>query len=41
MNELAQSTGPFLRLMEHVAYWIGHRTQDQKVWGSIPTAAHV
>ena len=24
-----------------MAKWIGHWTQDQKVWASIPTAAHV
>ena len=26
---------------EHVAKWIGRWTQDQKVWGSIPSAGHV
>ena len=26
---------------KHVAEWIGHWTQDQKVWSSIPTASHV
>ena len=26
---------------EHVAEWIGHWTQNQKVWGSIPTSGHV
>ena len=28
-------------LWEDVAKWIGHWTQDQKVWGSIPSAGHV
>ena len=26
---------------EHVAKWIGRWTQDQKVWGSIPSAGNV
>ena len=25
----------------HVAKWMGHWTQAQKVWVSIPTAGHV
>ena len=28
-------------IMKHVAKWIGRWTQDQKVWGSVPTARHV
>ena len=26
---------------EHVAWWIGHWTQDQKVWRSIPASGHL
>ena len=26
---------------EHVAKWVRHCTQDQKVWGSTPTAGHM
>ena len=28
-------------LWDHVAKWIGHFTQDQKVWDSIPAGGHV
>ena len=32
----------FKRLyMLFVALWLGYWSQDQKVWGSIPTADHV
>ena len=30
-----------MMMFEHMAKWIGHCTQDVKVWGSIPTAGHV
>ena len=29
------------QIVEHVARWIGRWTQDQKVWGSNPSAGYV
>ena len=37
---MAVEVSDLIGLWEHVAYWIG-LTQDQKIWGLIPTAGHV
>ena len=36
-GDIKQSIG-WVTITEHVAQWIGRWTQDQKVWGSIPSA---
>ena len=39
---LAPCTGlEMWKTPQAMAKWIGRRTQDQKVWGSIPSAGHV